>query len=207
MNKNWLHKNRIAYRCYPYSDNPTYEKEWGWFYEDGTDERFTLFNRDFKINSYKSLYWHLSVIWWINSSVVNKYNPITYEEFLAASLFICDKSNGFIAIDISSYYVEKCCISIAKANKKPKNKSVKFVFKEGTGLTFSDKMKIVGKYSKRQKTYTKDELKKIMKKINDSGATITNKLLSLKMNCSTKTIQRLMDKELKETKEKMNEEL
>ena len=42
------------------------------FYEDGTYECYELFRSKAKINTYKSLKWHLLVLWYLNPDLNRK---------------------------------------------------------------------------------------------------------------------------------------
>lgn len=60
---NYLVDNKIIYRREPITDKPSKVFEWGSYYENGTYQCYTLFNTKAKINTYKSLMWHLLVLW------------------------------------------------------------------------------------------------------------------------------------------------
>ena len=83
-NTKYLDTNRIIYRCFPWSDEPTDTYEWGWFYENGTHQCYTLFNSRAKINTYKSLKWHLYVLWYLNPQ-------LDQEAFAGLVKYICNK--------------------------------------------------------------------------------------------------------------------
>ena len=68
-NMEYLNKQRIIYRRNPITDKPSAKFEWGDFYEAGTHECYTLFQTKAKINTYKSLKWHLYVLWYLNHSL------------------------------------------------------------------------------------------------------------------------------------------
>jgi len=65
-NTRYLELHRIIYRRDPVNDLPTETFDWGKFYENGTHECYTLFNSKAKINTYKSLKWHMYVLWYLN---------------------------------------------------------------------------------------------------------------------------------------------
>ena len=65
-NTTYLDKHRIIYRQNPWSDEPTETFDWGWFFKDGTHQCYTLFNSRAKITTYRSLKWHLYVLWYLN---------------------------------------------------------------------------------------------------------------------------------------------
>ena len=57
-NLKYLNDNRIIYRRYS-SDIPTKQYNWGWHYADGTHGYYAMFNSKAKINTIRSLKWHL----------------------------------------------------------------------------------------------------------------------------------------------------
>ena len=65
-NLNYLNKHRIIYRRDPLTDKPTESFDWGDYYENGTYQCYTLFRSKAKITTYKSLKWHLIVLWYLN---------------------------------------------------------------------------------------------------------------------------------------------
>ena len=80
----YLNNNNIVYRRDPISDKPTEVYEWGYFYEHGTHECYTLFRSKAQITTYKSLKWHLLVLWYLNPQL----NPDKFEEL---AWFIAEK--------------------------------------------------------------------------------------------------------------------
>ena len=87
------------------------------------------------------------------------------------------------------------------------NKSRKVVFKEGTGLTVVEKLKIVGSLIGRNKNVTNSDIYEAMLYLSDCGVKITNKKLSLHLNVSERTIMRNMDPELKKEKTLLNKDM
>ena len=64
-NLKYLNDNRIIYRRYS-SDIPTSSYSWGWHYADGTHGYYAMFNNKAKINTIRSLKWHLLNLWYLN---------------------------------------------------------------------------------------------------------------------------------------------
>ena len=62
----YLNRKRIIYRRNPINDIPTSVYNWGWYYKDGTYECYELFRSSAKINTFRSLKWHLLVLWYLN---------------------------------------------------------------------------------------------------------------------------------------------
>ena len=94
-NMKYLNDKRIIYRRNPISDKPSAKFEWGNFYEQGTHECYALFQTKAKINTYKSLKWHLYVLWYLNDN-------LDQDDFNDLAAFICDKENGFVTFNIST---------------------------------------------------------------------------------------------------------
>ena len=67
-NMEYLNKQTYyLYRRNPITDKPSAKFEWGDFYEAGYARMlYTLFQTKAKINTYKSLKWHLYVLWYLN---------------------------------------------------------------------------------------------------------------------------------------------
>ena len=79
----------------PTSDRPSLKHKYYDFYEDGTYQCYELFRSKAKITTYKSLKWHLLVLWYLNPD----WDQDMFENY---SGFIADKLNGFITFSISS---------------------------------------------------------------------------------------------------------
>ena len=62
----YLNKRRIVYRRNPTTDKPTLTFKHGRYYENGTYQCYDLFKSTAKITTYKSLKWHLLVLWYLN---------------------------------------------------------------------------------------------------------------------------------------------
>ena len=62
-NLKWLNDRRIIYRRDPIHDIPTIETKQYCYYENGTYECYTLFASKAKITTYKSLKWHMLVLY------------------------------------------------------------------------------------------------------------------------------------------------
>ena len=65
-NLKYLNDHRIIYRQQPINDIPDQENEVYMFYLNGTHECYELFRSSAKITTYKSLKWHLLVLWYLN---------------------------------------------------------------------------------------------------------------------------------------------
>ena len=197
-NIDYLVKNKIIYRQDPITDVPSEIYDWGYFYKDGTHQCYTLFNTKAKINTFKSLKWHLYVLWYLNSK-------LDQEGFEMLVKYICDKKNGFVTFSISDQFMESMIydVSMMDLEKPPPNKLRKVIFKDFTGLTMSQKLSIVGTLVGRSKI-SNNEIYDAMLLLNEDNIKITVATLADFLNCSTRTIYRNMNNELKKEKELLN---
>ena len=199
-NLEYLHRNRIIYRRHPISDEPNQVFDWGEFYHDGTYECYELFRSKAKITTYKSLKWHLLVLWYLND--------IDTEKFIELALFISDKHNNFITFNIPPDLLDRVINDVIQYDKTrpPKNRLRKVIFKDGCGLEVSEKLSIVGSLIGRTKI-DKGLIYDAMLEMNHNSELITVSKLAKVCSCSTRTIHRNMDKPLKKEKEYMNKHL
>ena len=162
----YLNDNRIVYRKYS-EDQPTQEYEWGWYYADGTHGYYSLFNSDAKINTMKSLTWHLITLWWLNPDV-------DFEKFKQLAEVICHKPNGFVTFNVSEKQFDFLVsdVFLTDLDRPPKNKLRKVVFKDGTGLDRKQKLSIVGQLIGR-KSIEEERIYQCMLDLNDTGKKIT----------------------------------
>ena len=197
-NIDYLVKNKIIYRQDPITDVPSEIYDWGYFYKDGTHQCYTLFNTKAKINTFKSLKWHLYVLWYLNPK-------LDQEGFEMLVKYICDKKNGFVTFSISDQFMESMIydVSMMDLEKPPPNKLRKVIFKDFTGLTMSQKLSIVGTLVGRSKI-SNNEIYDAMLLLNEDNIKITVATLANFLNCSTRTIYRNMNNELKKEKELLN---
>ena len=193
----YLNDNRIIYRKYS-EDQPTQEYEWGWYYANGTHGYYSLFNSDAKINTIKSLTWHLLTLWWLNPS-------IDKTKFDALAIHICHKPNGFVTFNISNSMLNNVINSVYMQDleKPPKNKLRKVVFKDFCGLDKSEKLSIVGKLIGR-KSMDEEKIYQCMLDLHDMGKKITIGRIAGLLDCSSRTIHRNMSAELKKEKDLLN---
>ena len=201
-NTNRLDMWRIVYRRFPITDQPTIENEVYMFYENGTHECYELFRSKAKITTYKSLKWHLLVLWYLNPQ-------LDQEEFMKIAELIAEKQQGFTTFTIHSDLLRKMVyeISMLDLEEPPKNKSRKVIFKPYNGMCTEEKLRIVGQLIGRTKTVTQGDIYDLMLSLNHSGWKITINRLAIRLNCSTRTIHRNMCEELKREKELLNKQL
>ena len=197
----YLNKLRIIYRRNPISDKPTATFKWGDYYEDGTHECYTLFSSKAKITTYKSLKWHLLVLWYLN-------DHLDQDAFDNLASYICDKENGFVTFYVSPQLLEKIIydVSIQDLERPPKNKLRKIIFKDNSGLTTKEKLQVVGRMIGKRKL-SETEIYDAMLLLHDEHERITIIKLAESLGCSTRTVHRNMSVELKKEKELLNKEL
>ena len=194
----YLNDNRIIYRKYS-PDKPTKTYNWGWYYADGTHGYYSLFNTKAKINTYKSLTWHLVTLWWLNPD-------IDLEKFTKLAKFICDKENGFTTFNVSEKQFEFIVsdVFLTDLDRPPKNKLRKIVFKDGCGLSVTEKLRIVGKIIGRKSKLNEESIYQCMLCLNDVGEKITIDKIAKYFECSSRTIHRNMSAQLKKEKDLLN---
>ena len=197
-----LNRRRIVYRRDPINDRPSMKHRDFNFYEDGTHECYELFRSKAKITTYKSLKWHLLVLWYLNPQL----DP---DDFLNLSQIIADKSNGFITFAVPPQLLKKIVyeVSMMDLDEPPKNKMRKVIFTWHCTLSTEEKLKIVGKLIGRTKSVHADDIYECMIDINDMGDKITLDRIAGLLDCSKRTIQRNMCEELKREKELLNQQL
>jgi len=198
----YLNNNKIIYRRYPVKDKPSEIFSWGYFYEQGTHECYELFRSKAKITTYKSLKWHLLVLWYLNP-------VMTQDKFVELSRYLVRKENGFVAFNISDQTLNQIVhdVSMMDLEEPPKNKARKIIFKDFTGLTTSEKLSIVGKLIGRSKKAEPEDIYDTMLYINDLNQKITISKIAKILKVSTRTIYRGMNNELKKEKELLNNQL
>ena len=201
-NLKYLNNNRIVYRRHPITDIPDIDNEVYMFYLNGTYQCYELFRSSAKITTYKSLKWHLLVLWYLNPQ-------LDQDEFLKLAEIICHKSNNFISFAIHAELLRKIVyeVSMLDLDKPPKNKLRKVIFKPFTRISKQEKLRIVGELIGRSKRIHEDDIYECMLDLNDMGKKITIGRIAGLLNCTSRTIHRNMGEELKREKELLNKQL
>jgi len=204
-NMKWLNEKQIIYRRDPINDKPTIENKQYMFFENGTYECYHLFNSRAKITTYRSLKWHMLVLYYLNmDNIINS-------DFVTLARFIANKENGFVTFFIKNKLLEDMIGDVLQQGGEPPiNKIRKIIFKDYSLLSFKEKMFLVGKLIGRKKI-SKEDIYDAMICISDKNFTTAEKITISKiaelLNCSTRTIHRNMGKELKQEKQILNEKL
>ena len=201
-NTRYLDNKRIVYRRDPIEDIPTQENECYLFYENGTYECYHLFNNKAKITTYKSLKWHLLVLWYLNPQ-------LDQDQLVEIAEVIANKEQGFTTFTIHEELLRKMVyeISMLDLEEPPKNKLRKVIFKMNSGLCVEEKLRVVGELIGRTKKVSQDDIYQCMLDLHDAGKKIVISQLALWLECSTRTIHRHMGEELKREKELLNKQL
>ena len=198
-NLKYFNDNHIVYRRDPITDKPDQENEVYMFYLNGTYECYHLFTSKAKITTFKSLKWHLLVLWYLNPQ-------LDQDQFMRVAQILAHKPNGFTSFAIHAELLRKIVyeVSMLDLDEPPKNKLRKVIFKYGNGLSKEDKLRIVGELIGRSKRVHPDDIYQCMIDLHDMGKKITIGKVAGLLDCSTRTIHRNMDEELKREKELLN---
>ena len=201
-NLNYLNNNRIVYRRHPVTDIPDIDNEVYMFYLNGTHQCYELFRSSAKITTYKSLKWHLLVLWYLNPQ-------LDQDMFIKLAKIICHKSNNFISFAIHDDLLHKIVYEVRMLDleKPPKNKLRKVIFKPFTNISKEEKLRIVGELIGRSKRIHEDDIYQCMLDLNDMGKKITIGRIAGLLNCTSRTIHRNMGIDLKREKELLNKQL
>ena len=201
-NLKYLNDHRIVYRRMPISDKPTVEATYWDHYIDGTYECYELFRSKAKITTFKSLKWHLLVLWYLNPQ-------LDQDDFMKIAEIIGSKEHGFISFNIHPDLLRKIVyeVSMLDLEEPPKNKLRKVIFKYGNPLSKEEKLRIVGSLIGRSKRVHPDDVYQCMIDLNDWGKKITIGRIAGLLDCSSRTVHRNMCEELKREKELLNQQL
>jgi len=197
-----LNRKRIIYRQEPISDEPDIENEQYMFFENGTYQCYDLFKSTAKITTYKSLKWHLLVIWYLNPA-------LDQDDFMEIAEMIVEKHNGFVSFNMYPELLRKIVynVSMLDLEQPPKNKLRKVIFKLHCGLVKEEKLRIVGQLIGRSNKIHPDDIYACMIDLHDMNEKITIGRVAGLLDCSSRTIHRHMCVELKREKEILNKEL
>ena len=172
-NMKWLNEHRLIYRQLPTTDIPDIETKEYMFFEDGTHQCYELFRSKAKITTFKSLKWHLLVLWYLNPQL----SPDMFDDLVE---IICYKPNGFVSFNISPASIERIMheVYMSDLDKPPTNKLRKVVFKPFTGLTKEQKLSIVGSLIGVTNKIHAGDIYDVMLQLHDDNKKITIKRVS-----------------------------
>ena len=207
-NIKWLNDRRVVYRRFPINDIPDMETDKYMFFRCGTYENYSLFNTKAKITTYKSLKWHFLVLYYLNIDGVDGDEVSLEDDMRYIFKFIANKENGFVTFFISNKVLENMIKDVMnQGGDPPANKIRKVIFKEYSMLTVNEKLSIVGKLIGRNSCVSAEDIYETMLDLNELGKKITIGRIAGLLNCSTRTIYRKLNKELKQEIKTLNEEI
>ena len=197
-----LNRHRLIYIRPPIKDKPTEVYDWGSYYDYGTHEHYALFKSKAKITTYKSLKWHLLVLWYLNPQ-------LDQDDFENIAKQIVTKENGFVTFKVSDQLLKSIIyeVSMCDLENPPVNKARKIIFNWNCGLSAEEKLSIVGQMVGRSKKISPDDVYSVMLQLHDDNKKITIGSISAALNVSTRTVHRNMPNELKKEKELLNQQL
>ena len=99
-NLTYLNNKRMIYRRLPTTDKPDIDTKEFLYFQNGTHQCYELFRSSAKITTYRSLKWHLLVLWYLNPSLDS-------EDFNKLAEVITHKPNGFVSFNIPSRLLDK----------------------------------------------------------------------------------------------------
>jgi hypothetical protein len=207
-NIKWLNDRRINYRRDPITDKPTESTDQYDYYAEGTYQCYSLFRSKAKITTYKSLKWHMLVLYYLNIDGIDGDDVSLEDDMRYIFKFIANKENGFVTFFIKNKLLENMIKQVLiEGGEPPRNRIRKVIFKDYTGLSLSEKLSIVGRLIGRSKRICEEDIYQCMIDLNDSKQKITIAKLAKLLKCTTRTIYRNMGNQLKQEKEILNKEL
>jgi hypothetical protein len=141
-------------------------------------------------------------LWYLNKN-------LTYDDILELTYYLADKDNGFVTIKLNEVSINNLVNEVFEQDLEapPKNKLRKIIFREGSGLSTTDKLKIVGKIIGKKKKAEAPDIYEAMLNIHDSNKKITIAKIASLLNVSTRTVYRNITSEIKQEKILLNEEI
>ena len=201
-NLTYLNNRRLIYRRLPTTDKPDINTKEFMYYKDGTHQCYELFRSSAKITTYRSLKWHLLVLWYLNPS-------LNTDEFANLAEYIAEKHHGFVSFNVSAQLLDKVIyeVNMSDLERPPNNKLRKVIFKPFSGLTKQQKLSIVGQLVGQSPRIQSDDIYAVMVDMHDNKQKITIRKLSELLKVSSRTVHRHMCQDLKKEKELLNQQL
>ena len=198
----YLWNKQVIYRRYPITDIPDEETEHYMFYKSGTYQCYDLFRSKAKITTWKSFYWHMMVLWYLNPEWEDA-------DAIEVATYLAYKPNGFTTFNMNKWNIARLVyeVSMLDLETPPQNKLRKIIFKPNCGLDKTEKLKIVGKLIGRLRGVQKEDIYEAMIQTNHEGDKIIISRLAKMLNVTPRTIYRHMCDELKNEKEILNEQI
>ena len=201
-NLTYLNNRRLIYRRLPTTDKPDIDTKEFMYYKDGTHQCYELFRSSAKITTYRSLKWHLLVLWYLNPS-------LNTDEFADLAEYIAERRHGFVSFNVSAQLLDKVVyeVNMSDLERPPNNKLRKVIFKPFSGLTKEQKLSIVGQLVGQSPRIQSDDIYAVMGDMHDNKQKITIRKLSELLKVSSRTVHRHMCQDLKKEKELLNQQL
>ena len=201
-NLTYLNNKRLIYRRHPVSDKPDIDTKEFMYFANGTHQCYELFRSTAKITTYRSLKWHLLVLWYLNPN-------LNQDDFIQLAEHIVHKPNGFVSFNVSERLLDKVVyeVSMSDLDRPPKNKLRKVIFKPFTGMTKEQKLSIVGQLIGQSPRICSDDIYECMIDMHDMGKKITIGRIAGLLDVSSRTVYRVMCDDLRREKELLNIEL
>ena len=201
-NLTYLNNKRMIYRRLPTTDKPDIDTKEFMYFQNGTHQCYELFRSSAKITTYRSLKWHLLVLWYLNPN-------LTPDNFTDLAEYIVHKPNGFVSFNVSERLLDKVVyeVSMSDLERPPKNKLRKVIFKPFTGMTKEQKLSIVGQLIGQSPRICSDDIYACMIDMHDMGKKITIGRIAGLLDVSSRTVYRVMCDDLRREKELLNIEL
>ena len=141
------------------------------------------------------------VLWYLNPNLHDKGFKKLYRH-------IINPLNNFITFTIDDNKSDQILLDITNMDldRPPKNKLRKIIFNDLTGLTKHDKLKIVGQMIGRKKL-SPEKIYDAMLFINGINSKISINNLASYFSCSTRTIHRNINSQLRTEIKKLNEKV
>tara|TARA_R100000388_G_scaffold38491_1_gene29713 strand:- start:817 stop:1416 length:600 start_codon:yes stop_codon:yes gene_type:complete len=192
----------MIYRRLPTTDKPDIDTKEFMYFQNGTHQCYELFRSSAKITTYRSLKWHLLVLWYLNPN-------LTLDDFTTLAEYIVHKPNGFVSFNVSERLLEKVIyeVSMSDLDRPPKNKLRKVIFKPFTGMTKEQKLSIVGQLIGQSPRICSDDIYECMIDMHEMGKKITIGRIAGLLDVSSRTVYRVMCDDLRKEKELLNIEL
>ena len=105
-NLTYLNNKRMIYRRLPTTDKPDIDTKEFMYFANGTHQCYELFRSSAKITTYRSLKWHLLVLWYLNPN-------LTPDDFTTLAEYIVHKPNGFVSFNVSERLLEKVIYEVS----------------------------------------------------------------------------------------------
>ena len=128
-NIKWLNDRRINYRRDPITDKPTESTDQYDYYAEGTYQCYSLFRCKAKITTYKSLKWHMLVLYYLNIDGIDGDDVSLEDDMRYIFKFIANKENGFVTFFIKNKLLENMIKQVLiEGGEPPRNRIRKVIF-------------------------------------------------------------------------------